>query len=106
VRRIATVILQLFLVMLDLVLDPFSGKVERRHHVRVAIRRHELMFVFGVCQNFDSEFVVPITVEVYRYRDLRESVEEMKQLFSLFLKLLLVFFAQVPMSGRDCHLHL
>lgn len=98
-------VLDFFLVVLDLLFDPVGGKAEGMMHIGIAIDRHKLVFVFRVGKDFDSNLTLALTVKIHRYRDGREAIEEVKQLLGLILELLLDIVIQMPMPDGDCHLH-
>ena len=89
VRRVAAVVLELFLVVLDLLLDPVGRQVERVMHVAVLVGRDELVLVLGVGDDLDRRLAFPLAVEVHRHRDGRQPVEVVQQLLGLLLELLL-----------------
>jgi hypothetical protein len=105
VRRVATVILQLLLVVLDLLLDSVGRQGEGMSHVGISVRRDELVFVFAVGENFHPQFAIPVPMEIHRHHNGGQAVEEVKQLLGAALELCLRLITQVPVSGGDCHLH-
>ncbi len=103
--RIAAVILKLFLVMLDLLLNPIGCQAKSVLNIGVGIGCNKFVFVLSMGEDFHRNLVFPIAVKIYCHHDGSESVEVVKQLFSLLLELLLSFFVEVPVAGGDCHLH-
>jgi hypothetical protein len=104
-RRVAPVVLDLFLVVSDLLLDPVGREVERVVHVAVLVGGNELVLVLGVSDDLDVNFSLAFAVKVDRDRDLREPIKVMEQFLGLFLELLLGLVRQLPVPGRYCHLH-
>ena len=99
VRRVAPVVLDLFLVVLDLLLDLVGRQVERVVHVAVLVGRDELVLVLGDGDDLDVHLAVALAVEVDRDLDQRQPVEVVEQLLGLLLELLLDVVVQVPVAG-------
>jgi hypothetical protein len=73
--------------------------------VRILVGCYKFVFVFGMSNDFDRHFAIVIAVEIHRHCDGRETIEEVEQLLGLLVELLLSFIIEVPVPGRDCHLH-
>jgi hypothetical protein len=99
------VVLDFFFVVLDLLFDPIGSKCEGMVNIRIPIDRDELVFVFRVSQDFDSNLAFSLAVKIHRYRDGDQAIEEVEQLLGLVLELLVGIVGQMPMPGGDCHLH-
>jgi hypothetical protein len=105
VRWIPAVILDFFLVVLDLLFDLIRGKNKSVLDIGIPVDRDELVLVFRVSQDLDGYLPLALAVEIHRYRDGCEAVEEVKQLLGLFVKKFMGIVSQVPMPGGYCHLH-
>src|ERR1041385_6825881 len=95
-------VLNPFLVVLDLLLHLIDRATQRRHDILRLAVADELVFVFRLRENLDRlEFVL----EIDRHLDEVEAVEEVKELLGLLTDFRLMLFAQMPVSGRYFHLH-
>lgn len=104
-RGVAPVVLNLSLVMRDLLFHMRGGSGERCQHVGIVVGGDELAVVLGSCDNLDLQLSVVPPVKIDGDLDHRETVEEVEELFRLLLELLLGGIVQVPVAGRDFHLH-
>lgn len=96
-------VLNLFFVAIDLVLDTIDDHIEGRQQVVAAIAGDEIVFVFGIDPNF--HVFEGLILQIDRDFDHRDPVEVVKQLLGFFLKLLLMLVTQMPVSGRNFYLH-
>jgi len=92
-------VLELFLVVLDLLLDALGGEVECMMDVAIPIDGHELMLVFRMGNDLDRRLPLPFAMEVHRDHNGREPIEIMEQLFRFVLELLLGVIGQYPVPS-------
>jgi hypothetical protein len=103
VRGISAMILDSLFMVLQLLLDFIDCMTDSDHQVRSLVMPNKLMAMLSFSQDFN--FVVFGGRQINDDLDRNQSFEEMQQLFSFFTNLLLVFFADVPVSGGDDNLH-
>ena len=92
-------VLELFFVMLDLLLDPLGGQIERVMHIAVLVGRDELVLVFGMGDDLDKRLALPFAVEIDRDHDGGQSVEVMQEFLGLLLEQLVSVVGQEPVPG-------
>jgi hypothetical protein len=101
--RIAPVILDFFLVPVDLGFDTIDHQVHGRQEFFVTVARHKVVLVFGI--DLDFNVLENLVLKIHRDFDHGDPVEIMEKLFRFFPYLILMLFTQVPMSGGDFDLH-
>jgi hypothetical protein len=98
-----TVVLDFFFVFMHLMLNALDGQIDRMHQIFVLVDRDKIVLVLGI--DFHFALLVNAILQVARDFDHGDSVEEMQQFFAFDGDGFLMLFVEMPMSGRDFHLH-
>jgi hypothetical protein len=96
-------ILNFLFVPIDLLLDLVDRQVDGRVEFFMPLFRHKIVLVLGVDANFN--FLERSILQIHRDLDHGDPAEEVKQFLGLLGNVLLMFFIQMSMPGRDFHLH-
>jgi len=99
VRGIPAMILKLFLVVLDLLLDALGCEVEGVMNIAVSVGSHELVFMLGMGDDLDQRLAFSLAVKVDCDHNGGQPVEVMQQLLGLLLKRFLGLICQEPVTG-------
>ena len=95
-------ILDLFLVMFDLMLELIHGRVHGYHQIFRFGVSHEVVFMLRVDDDFHF-FLNPGQID--RHFDHQNPLEKVEEFFGLRGNLGLMLLTQVPMAGRNFNLH-
>ncbi len=98
-------ILNLFLVVLDLHLHFVDGGNHHLHQIFASRNAHEVVLVFAVHQHFNGTLMLMILSEIDCHCDERDPFKIVKQFLSLGGDFGLMSFAQMPVAGGDSYLH-
>lgn len=96
-------ILDAFFIMFDLVFDLLDRLGQAGHHIRPGFLCNKFLFMLGFSQNFDR--VLVSFREVDNDINFQKSIKEVEELFGFLADLVLVFFIEMAVAGRNCHLH-
>jgi hypothetical protein len=100
--RGVAMVLDPFLVLAQLLIDPIQGPIDGRAEFLRALGGNEIVLVLRGNKNFDA-FVV--TGDVDDHLDHHESAEVSLEPDELLADLLLMFIAEVPVTRGDLGLH-
>lgn len=97
------VVLDSFLVPLNLMFNPIQREVHGRHQIFVLVLGYKVVLVFSI--DFDFNFLVDSIREIDQNFDHRNAVEKMQELVGFLTDVLLVRLVEVPVTGGNCYLH-
>ena len=95
--------LDFLFIAMDLVFDPINRGIDCRKQLFVMIFGDEIVLVFSI--DFDFDILEEFIAEIDRHFDHGDAIEVMEEFFRLIVNLSLVFFTQMPMTGRNFDLH-
>ena len=98
-------VLDLFLVAAELCLHLVQGRIDRRHHVVMALVGYEVVLVFGLDEALDLGLVFLGLLEIDRDLDHGQSVEDVEEFESFLPDDGLIRFAEVPVAVGYLDLH-
>lgn len=95
--------LDFLFISMDLLLDSIDSHIDRCEQIGMLILCDKVVLMFGI--DFDFDFLETFVVQIHRDFDHGDAIEVMEEFFRFSLNLCLMFFSEMPVTGRYSDLH-